>query len=180
MTKRILVVDDDEAARQFLKITMEQKGYVVLTAENGEEGVNKAKEETPDIIVLDIMMPKKNGISALQDLRGNKSTRNIPVIILSSALSFIEQARKEIDNKEIIAEMERLLDNVDSRIDKLFLRFASYRKILLFEREQMLKQFKDKEANIKPYLSLPDLFLDKPVNPDELAEAIKGLLSESK
>ncbi|MBF0568921.1 MAG: hypothetical protein HQK95_08670, partial [Nitrospirae bacterium] len=62
-------------------------------------------------------------------------------------------------------------------IDKVFLRFASYRKILLFEREQMLKQFKDKEANIKPYLSLPDLFLDKPIDPDELAEAMKELLN---
>ncbi|MBF0319210.1 MAG: response regulator [Nitrospirae bacterium] len=180
MGKRVLVVDDDEAARKFLTITLEQKGYTVHTAENGEEGVKKAKEENPDIIVLDIMMPKKNGISALQDLRGKKDTRDIPVIILSSALSFIEQARKEIDNTEIIKEMERLLDNVDSKIDKVFLRFASYRKILLFEREQMLKQFKDKEAGIKPYLSLPDLFLDKPVDPDELADAIQALLSESK
>ncbi|MBF0554329.1 MAG: response regulator [Nitrospirae bacterium] len=177
MGKRILVVDDDEAARKFLTITLEQKGYVVLTAENGEEGVKKANEGNPDIIILDIMMPKKNGISALQDIRGKKETRDIPVIILSSALSFIEHARKEIDNKEVIKEMERLLDNVDSTIDKVFLRFASYRKILLFEREQMLKQFKDKEANIKPYLSLPDLFLDKPIDPDELAEAIKSLLN---
>lgn len=180
MSKRILVVDDDEAARQFLSITMTQKGYVVLTAQDGEEGVNKAKAEKPDIIVLDIMMPKKNGITALQDLRGNKGTRDIPVIILSSALSFIDQARKEIDNKEVIREMERLLDNVDSKIDKIFLRFASYRKILLYEREQLLRQFKDKEADIKPYLSLPDMFLDKPVNPDELAEAIKGLLQETR
>ncbi|MCG6551455.1 MAG: response regulator [Candidatus Magnetominusculus sp. LBB02] len=178
MSKRILVVDDDEAARQFLTITMEQKGYTVITAENGEEGVKKAKSENPDIIVLDIMMPKKNGISALQDIRSNKSTRDIPVIILSSALSFIDQARKEIDNVEVIKEMERLLDNVDSKIDKVFLRFASYRKILLYEREQLLKQFKDREADIKPYLSLPDLFLDKPVDPDQLAEAIKGLLGQ--
>ncbi|MBF0487378.1 MAG: response regulator [Nitrospirae bacterium] len=177
MGKRVLVVDDDEAARKFLTIALEQKGYIVLTAADGEEGVKKATEGNPDIVILDIMMPKKNGISALQDIRGKKETRDIPVIILSSALSFIEHARKEIDSKEVIKEMERLLDNVDSTIDKVFLRFASYRKILLFEREQMLRQFKDKEANIKPYLSLPDLFLDKPIDPDELAEAIQSLLT---
>ncbi|MBF0456872.1 MAG: response regulator [Nitrospirae bacterium] len=176
--KRVLVVDDDEAARQFLSITLGQKGYFVITAENGEVGVKKTMEEHPDIVILDIMMPKKNGISALQDIRGNKDTRAIPVIILSSVMSFIEHARKEIDSKDVIKEMERLLDNVDSKIDKVFLRFASYRKILLYEREQLLKQFKDKEANIKPYLSLPDMFMDKPVDPDEIAEAIKELLED--
>ncbi|QWR76831.1 response regulator [Candidatus Magnetomonas plexicatena] len=180
MSKRVLVVDDDEAARKFLSIVLEQNGYAVLTAENGEVGLKKAKEEKPDIIILDIMMPRKNGISTLQDLKSKKELRDIPVIILSSALSFIEQARNEIDNEDIIKEMQGLLDRVDSKIDKFFLRFTSYRKMLLFERERMLEQFRDKDAKIMPYISLPELFMDKPVNPDELLEVLKELLDELK
>jgi CheY-like chemotaxis protein len=174
MSKRVLVVDDDEATRKYLTVLFEQNGYVVSVAENGEDGFKKAKAEKPDLIMLDIMMPKKNGINTLQDIRCEESLRNIPVVILSSVQSFLEQAGNEMSG-ETLKQMEHLLDNVDSKIEKLFLRFSSYRNMLLHERDLLVGQYK-KESAAKPYLSLPDMFIDKPLNPDELIEAVKELL----
>jgi len=77
----ILVCDDDKDIVRAVKIYLTGEGYNVYTAENGEEAIRVAESEDIHLIILDIMMPKKDGISALVDLRENK---NIPVILLSA------------------------------------------------------------------------------------------------
>jgi len=82
--KKILVVDDDPDIIALTKKRLEAGGYQVIAAQDGAEGFNKATEENPDLILLDIVMPKKDGFAMLEDLKKNLSTRDIPVIILSA------------------------------------------------------------------------------------------------
>lgn len=91
---RILVIDDDELMAQTIKRTLEHEGtHDVLVAYDGEAGLIVARQELPDLILLDILMPKMNGYDVLEDLKSTQSTLNIPVIILSAMNN--EQSIKE-------------------------------------------------------------------------------------
>ena len=80
----VLVVDDDPVIQKLLKVNFEMEGYRVVSAADGAEGLEQAREENPDIIILDIMMPRMNGLEALVALKGDATTRGIPVILLSA------------------------------------------------------------------------------------------------
>jgi len=82
--KKILVVDDSPTERYFMVELLSQYGYQVLTAENGEDGVSKAKSELPDLILMDVVMPGINGYQATRTLMRDESTKNIPVIVCTS------------------------------------------------------------------------------------------------
>ncbi len=81
---KVLVVDDEEYIQHILNFSFGAEGYDVVTAADGEEGIKKAKSEKPDIIVLDIMMPKMDGYEACRRLKTDPSTKNIPVILLTA------------------------------------------------------------------------------------------------
>ncbi len=81
--KKILVVDDDDNLRQSLKAGLEEQGFKIFLASDGEEGFEKAKENLPDLILLNIMMPKMDGMMTTLKLKGEKETRHIPVLIMS-------------------------------------------------------------------------------------------------
>lgn len=81
---RILVADDDKLMHALLSDLLAEAGYVVLLAWDGEEALAKARAESPDLILLDILMPKKNGIQVAQDLKGEAGTCDIPIVIVSS------------------------------------------------------------------------------------------------
>lgn len=81
---RILVADDDKLVQAVLRDVLANAGYVILSAWDGEEALAKARAESPDLILLDIMMPKRNGIQVAQDLKGDAATRDIPIVIVSS------------------------------------------------------------------------------------------------
>lgn len=80
---KILVVDDETVFVKIAQAKLEAKGYEVITAHDGEEGLDKAKKENPDLILLDILMPRMNGYAMLSEIRKNKYTKNIPVIMCS-------------------------------------------------------------------------------------------------
>jgi two-component system alkaline phosphatase synthesis response regulator PhoP len=82
-TKKVLVVDDEQDLREAIKTALTYEGFVVETAEDGVEAFNKAHEFKPDLILLDILMPKQNGIDTLKALRGEEWGKNIPVIIMT-------------------------------------------------------------------------------------------------
>ena len=84
MTKKILVVDDNEDTVMLMKRVLEKEGYETVTAYNGLEGYQKAQQTHPDLILLDIMMPIMDGFTMNQHLKGNPETQNIPVIIISA------------------------------------------------------------------------------------------------
>ena len=81
--KKILVIDDEEAIRFFLEKELSKDGYSVLTAENGKYGVQKAQEQKPDLILLDIKMPEMDGGETVDLLRGDSRTKNTPIIFVT-------------------------------------------------------------------------------------------------
>ena len=83
MTKKILIVDDEPAAIDYASAVLEENGYLAISAEDGIEGMEKAKAERPDLVLLDIMMPGKGGIALYRDLRKEEETKDIPVIVIT-------------------------------------------------------------------------------------------------
>jgi two-component system alkaline phosphatase synthesis response regulator PhoP len=81
---KILVVDDEVYLLQILDFSLGAEGYDVVTAEDGEQALNKAKAEQPDLIVLDIMMPKVDGYEACRKLKQDPSMKDVPVILLTA------------------------------------------------------------------------------------------------
>ncbi|MBI3988788.1 MAG: response regulator [candidate division NC10 bacterium] len=81
---RILVIDDDEKARRLMQITLASKDYAVIMAEDGQEGVELAIQEGPDLIILDVMMPGMDGFETCERLKGDERTKGIPVIMLTA------------------------------------------------------------------------------------------------
>ncbi|MFA5100194.1 MAG: response regulator [Candidatus Omnitrophota bacterium] len=84
MKTRILIVDDEPDVREFLKKRLEARGYAVSTAADGIEGLQAATETIPDLILLDVMMPNKDGFSMLRDLQINPATQKISVIMATA------------------------------------------------------------------------------------------------
>jgi two-component system alkaline phosphatase synthesis response regulator PhoP len=81
---KVLVVDDEVNITQILEFSIGAEGFEVITAQNGEEAIEKARREQPDLIILDIMMPKIDGYEACRILKANPLTKNIPVVLLTA------------------------------------------------------------------------------------------------
>ena len=84
MTK-ILLVEDDRFLRRACETSLRRRGYDVVVAVDGEEGLRLARAERPDLVLLDMLMPKLSGLEVLRALRAGPDTRNLPVLILSNS-----------------------------------------------------------------------------------------------
>jgi len=82
--KRILIVDDEEDILDVLRFRLEANNYEVLSASDGQEGLNKAKSEKPDLIILDLMLPKLDGYKVCRMLKFDESYKSIPIIIFTA------------------------------------------------------------------------------------------------
>ena len=120
MSKKILVIEDDPSALRFIEYTLKQEGYQVLMASNGREGMRKAKDEAPDLIVLDIMLPGIDGFEICHRLRSEPQTAQLPILMLSAKAQEIDRATglkvgaddyltKPADPSEIVSRVETLL-----------------------------------------------------------------------
>ena len=85
MAKKILVVEDEEIMFNLLKRRLEREGYEVYIAEDGEKGLNMMKEVGPDLILLDIIMPKLGGLEVMEKMNEDNSLKSIPVIVISNS-----------------------------------------------------------------------------------------------
>jgi CheY-like chemotaxis protein len=94
--KKILLVDDSKLLRTANARMLAKAGYEVLTAADGEEGLKIVQSQVPDLLVLDMMLPKISGVEVLQAVRKNPSTQALPVIVLTSL--------SEMNRKKIMAE----------------------------------------------------------------------------
>jgi DNA-binding response OmpR family regulator len=81
---KVLVIDDDPVIVQLLRVNFEIEGFEVLSAADGAEGIRVAKDEQPDVILSDIMMPRMDGLQVVMRLKGDPVTRALPVILLSA------------------------------------------------------------------------------------------------
>ena len=85
--RTVLVIDDEVNARKLAKMLLEREGFTVFTAGNGEEGLTLAKVERPDVILLDLIMPKMIGHDVLQRLKQDPDTRAISIIVLTAKVA---------------------------------------------------------------------------------------------
>jgi CheY-like chemotaxis protein len=84
MKKKVLLVDDSSTILMMEKMVLKQTPYQVITAGNGEEGVAKALAERPDLILMDVIMPRLGGFEACARLRQEEATKNIPIIMVTT------------------------------------------------------------------------------------------------
>jgi len=96
MSKKVLAIDDELDTLTFYSELLEDHNFTPLTAVNGLEGLKKAREEKPDLILLDIMMPKKDGTKTYKELKSDPDLKNIPVIIITGI-------SEEVDYKMLLA-----------------------------------------------------------------------------
>jgi len=104
--KRILIIDDEPDIREVAQMSLETvSGWQVLTAESGEEGIAKAKQEKPDAILLDAMMPSMDGPATFQKLQADPSTKQIPVIMFTAKVQAADRKRfADLGVKDVIAK----------------------------------------------------------------------------
>lgn len=79
-----MIADDDAAIRELLVLNLRAEGLVVDAADNGGDALQLARQMVPDLVVLDVMMPRRTGISALAELKADPATRHIPVVLLTA------------------------------------------------------------------------------------------------
>ena len=129
MSKKVLVVDDDPDVRLFSVTVLEENGYTPLEAEDGESGLKMIKAEKPDLVILDVLMPRQSGVRLYRELKTAKAFKDLKIIILSG-----------IAKKTFLRSQKALTEFGGAQIPE------------------------------------PEIYLEKPVEPDELAEVIKKVL----
>ena len=82
----VLVADDEQDIRDLVSLRLEQAGYEVITAADGEEGLRAVREREPDLVVLDVKMPRMNGYEVTREIRADSQTRDIPILLLSASV----------------------------------------------------------------------------------------------
>jgi CheY-like chemotaxis protein len=83
MPKKILIVEDEPDQRTFLSTVLEENGYASISAKDGVEGLELLRKDKPDLVLLDLMMPRKSGITMFQDLRKDPNMSHIPVVVVT-------------------------------------------------------------------------------------------------
>jgi DNA-binding response OmpR family regulator len=124
MPKEILIVDDEPSIVIPIQFLMEQQGYSVLVAENGEDALDVIYKYKPDLILLDIMLPRIDGYEVCEIVRLNPEYRNVKIIFLTAKGREVEIAKglalgadayitKPFSNTELVAKVKELLDNTN-------------------------------------------------------------------
>lgn len=100
-TKKILIVDDERDVLTYFEAVFQDNGYDTVSAEDGIEGFERAKSEKPDLIVLDITMPKQSGLKTYRQYKRNPALKNIPVIIVTAVNDSFKELLDELDDLEL-------------------------------------------------------------------------------
>ena len=146
MSIKILVIEDDPSLTELIKYNLEQKNYAVRIEMDGEEGLLTAQTDLPDLILLDWMLPNLSGIEVCRRLRRTKSTKSIPIIMLTARSEENERIRgldtgaddyitKPFSPKELVARIKAILRRIRPAFSEETLEYAgivmdlSYRKI---------------------------------------------------
>jgi len=147
MTKTVMVVDDDVNMVTFLSALLADNGYAVASANNGSDGLKMLEKSPPDLLVLDVMMPKKSGFTLFRQIRRDEALKDLPVIMLTG----VAQSLQEMDD-ESEDTTQRPQDNL---------------------REALRKQIQQMRGE---GLISPNMFVDKPIEPDAFISRIEELI----
>jgi len=123
MAKRILIADDDPHIRELIQLTLEDDGYEIREASDGNEAVAKAKEFQPDLIILDVMMPGKVGYTACSEIKQDPAGRNAYIILLTARGTSVakmtgetagadEFMTKPFEPKALREKIKKILDRI--------------------------------------------------------------------
>ena len=121
--KTVLIVEDEKLLSQAIKIKLEKNNFLVHEAFDGQEGLAKALEKHPDIILLDLILPVMDGVTLLEKLREDDWGKNVPIIILSnlSDASLIEESKEKGVNSYLIKtdwKLDQVVEKVREAVDK--------------------------------------------------------------
>lgn len=124
MAKKVLVVDDEKPISDIIKFNLEKEGYEVVVAYNGEEALQKVESESPDLIVLDLMLPKIDGLEVAKQVRAKRSTPIIMVTAKDSELDKVlglelgadDYVTKPFSNRELVARVKANLRRQDATV----------------------------------------------------------------
>ena len=119
MAKKILFVEDEAALQKTFKDFLEQEGYEVSGALDGEAGLKMAQQENPDLILLDLVLPKMHGFEILEALKADEKTKDIPIIVLTNleAMGDVEKAL-ELGATTYLVKASYSLEEVVQKIKK--------------------------------------------------------------
>ena len=115
---RVLIVEDEKPIREMLNDFLTDEGYDTLMAENGQRGVEIARVERPDLVLMDVMLPLLNGFAAMRALKDDPETQTIPVIVMSanSALLYTQEGKLADQMIRKPFDLDELLRLIQSRI----------------------------------------------------------------
>jgi len=144
MKKKILIIEDEPGLLEMYQLYFERAGFEVLSADNGRPGLEIAKSEKPDLILLDILMPDLNGWQVIKKLKGDVQTNQIPILVFSN-LGQAEEIQKglnlgaddyivktDLTPKELLAKVERMLSYIKGG------RVKKKKRVLIIEDERAL------------------------------------------
>jgi CheY-like chemotaxis protein len=149
MPKKVLVVDDDPNTVRFLSVALEENGYEAIGAADGKEGFERVKAEQPDLILLDVMMPKRTGFTMFKQMKKTPGMEKVPVIMLTGVTASLS------------AQDEKADDTFEQP-------FAGLRDSLRKTIEEMKADGVDS----------PDFFIEKPIDPEMVIDKIRELIGE--
>lgn len=118
--KKILIIEDEANEVELLEMRLGENGYQVISSEDGVEGMKMAREEQPDLILLDIFLPKINGFDVCRRLKDNPKTKNIPILVITASgvdnvVELSREAgaddciRKPYNAKDLVVQIKKLL-----------------------------------------------------------------------
>jgi two-component system, OmpR family, alkaline phosphatase synthesis response regulator PhoP len=117
MNACVLLVEDDKFLRKACEVSLKKRGFTVITAMDGEEGLRQARAHNPDLILLDMLMPKLSGMETLEALKKDERTRGIPVVILSnSSVDTRVQRAKELGAVGYLVKASLSLQELGDRV----------------------------------------------------------------
>jgi len=116
--KKILIIEDDKAMASILQESLQEEGFGATFAQDGEEGLERIKAEHPDLVLLDVMMPKMDGKEMLKELRAHPETKNIPVIMLTNVGDDIDTISDivALDTPDYLVKANTSMDMIVERI----------------------------------------------------------------
>jgi len=118
-SRTVLLLEDNQSVRELIKVLLETEGYSIIEASDGRDGLTKAEELKPDLMILDLMMPGLDGENVLKTMRRHSKLSKVPVLVVSGKYESLDALRKLIGQENIFPkpfEPSRMLDRIGELI----------------------------------------------------------------